>query len=480
MPTPTPFATTFTVNSSDDVNDGTCNGAHCSLREAINAANVASTLDTIAFAIGSGAVTIAPTSALPTITQPVIIDATTQPGYVSGPIVEIRGDSAGGGVDGLTVTAGGSTIKGFTINRFGGHGIKLTGAGGNTIKTCNIGRDLLAAVQPNAGDGIFVGTAGNFIGGGVTDAEANVISGNLSNGVEISGVGASGNVITNSAIGTNGGLTNLDQGNTLDGVLIFGAPGNTVYYNVISGNESDGIEITGVTASANIVRGNAIGTDRYGTIDLGNTQHGVRILGAPSNSIGLSATTGNGNLISGNSIDGIRVEGAASAGNTIKGNYIGTNLAGTAGLGNTYGVWVESGASGTVIGGTTPTDRNVISGHSAPGDGIVHRPERRHGHADHRQLHRHQRRGDGRDRKHVWHKRPEIHCDRRYGARRAQRHLRERLRNRPVQCERGYDPGELYWHNVQRARGASQRQLRHCHRPRRPHDRRLNARRHAT
>ena len=32
-------AATFTVNSTNDVNDGACNATHCSLREAINAAN---------------------------------------------------------------------------------------------------------------------------------------------------------------------------------------------------------------------------------------------------------------------------------------------------------------------------------------------------------------------------------------------------------------------------------------------------------
>jgi CSLREA domain-containing protein len=32
-------AAAFTVNSANDVNDGACNATHCSLREAINAAN---------------------------------------------------------------------------------------------------------------------------------------------------------------------------------------------------------------------------------------------------------------------------------------------------------------------------------------------------------------------------------------------------------------------------------------------------------
>jgi len=57
---------TFTVNSTNDVNDGTCDGTHGSLREAINAANANAGLDTIAFDIaGAGPRSIAPNSPLP-------------------------------------------------------------------------------------------------------------------------------------------------------------------------------------------------------------------------------------------------------------------------------------------------------------------------------------------------------------------------------------------------------------------------------
>ena len=43
--------TTITVNSIDDTDDGICNVAHCSLREAIHAANNAAGADTIDFAL---------------------------------------------------------------------------------------------------------------------------------------------------------------------------------------------------------------------------------------------------------------------------------------------------------------------------------------------------------------------------------------------------------------------------------------------
>lgn len=68
------------VTSSNDADDGACNLAHCSLREAINAANAHPGADAIVFGIqGPGPHTIQPLAALPLVTGPVNLDATTQP-----------------------------------------------------------------------------------------------------------------------------------------------------------------------------------------------------------------------------------------------------------------------------------------------------------------------------------------------------------------------------------------------------------------
>ncbi len=76
--------TPFTVISTDDTDDGFCTGVHCSLREAINAANAkpnGTTPDEIHFNIpGAGVQTIQPTTALPYVSSGVIIDGSTQPG----------------------------------------------------------------------------------------------------------------------------------------------------------------------------------------------------------------------------------------------------------------------------------------------------------------------------------------------------------------------------------------------------------------
>src|SRR5689334_11776091 len=67
---------TYTVTSAADLAGATC-GATCSLRQAINAANAnAPAMDTIVFGVPGGPATITPTSALPAVTDAVLIDGT--------------------------------------------------------------------------------------------------------------------------------------------------------------------------------------------------------------------------------------------------------------------------------------------------------------------------------------------------------------------------------------------------------------------
>ena len=87
----------YTVNTIADHADGACDAADCTLREAILAANAhpnGPTPDEISFNIltgcdaASGVCTIAPTTALPTITEAVTIDGYTQPGASANTLAE--------------------------------------------------------------------------------------------------------------------------------------------------------------------------------------------------------------------------------------------------------------------------------------------------------------------------------------------------------------------------------------------------------
>ena len=298
-------AASFAVTNTNDSGAG-------SLRQAIIDANANLGTDTIDFNIpGVGPHTIQPLLALPTITDPVIIDGYTQPGAspnTNGPglglnttlTIELDGTNSVG-AHGLNIVAGGSTVKGLVINRFTGNGIFLISGGGNVVE-------------------------GNFLG---TDITGTTALGNGQHGV----------IVINSAGNTVGGPTPAAR-------------------NLLSGNAFFGVQMFD-DATANVVIGNLIGTDINGTTALGNVFDGVHIESAHSNMIG-GTKPEERNVISGNSRFGVAVVNDAT-GNLVQGNFIGTDRTGANGLSNSHsGIWIEL-ASGNFIGGTDPSASSVVA-----------------------------------------------------------------------------------------------------------------------
>ncbi|MEX0879791.1 MAG: right-handed parallel beta-helix repeat-containing protein [Thermoanaerobaculia bacterium] len=107
--------------------------------------------------------------------------------------------------------------------------------------------------------------------------------------------------------------------------------------------------------------GNFLGTDPTGTSVPGPQSFGVRVQGAPGVVIG-GTTPFERNLISGNSDAGIIGENAGFL--TLRGNLIGTNAAGTASAAPAdFGDGVRVNVSSNIaIGGSSAGARNVISG----------------------------------------------------------------------------------------------------------------------
>jgi len=362
---PPAHAATFTVTNTNDSGAG-------SLRQAILDANASAGLDTITFNIpGTGPHTIQPLSSLPTITDPVIIDGYTQPGAspnTNGPglgsnavlKIELDGTNAGGPANGLFITGGNSTVRGLVINRFADDGIELAIAGGNLVEGNFIGTDVNSAFAlGNLGRGVSIfGSPGNTIGG-TTAGARNIISGNNFQEVVIASSAATGNQVQGNFIGTDvTGTTGL--GNT-DGVSIL-SDGNTIggttdgARNIISGNRL-GVRIASSGATGNQVQGNFIGTDVTGTVALGNPSGGLRIF-SDSNTIG-GTTAGARNIISGNNVVGIGIYEAT--GTKVQGNFIGTDVTGTADLGNGLGVFISNSGSNNTIGGTADGEGNTIA-----------------------------------------------------------------------------------------------------------------------
>ena len=146
-----------------------------------------------------------------------------------------------------------------------------------------------------------------------------------------------------------------------NGNLIGGtAPG---YGNVISGNTLDGIHIN--ASNDNVVQGNFIGTDYTGTLDKGNLDDGVSIQNGSTGNIIGGTTSAERNIISGNAGAGVYMQDATTTGNRVIGNYIGTDITGTANLGNGAGGadsgvrFFEAGANS--IGGTSAGEGNIIA-----------------------------------------------------------------------------------------------------------------------
>jgi hypothetical protein len=262
---------TFTVVNTNNVGPG-------SLRQAIFDANAAITAgDTIVFAITNLITTITPASALPPIIDPVMIDAYTQPGAAvntsatgfNGVLpVRLAGNSAGSGANGLLITAGSSTVRGLMITGFNGDGIELSGLGGNVIEGCVIGLDAAGTDQGNIANGIFItGSPNNLIGGAMLAAR-----------------------------------------------------------NVISGNNNDGIELSGAAATSNVILGNLIGTGPSGTTGVPNSANGVLITASSRSNIVGGVLAGQANIIAFNAGDGINVAAAvANTNNTFRGNSIFSN-----------------------------------------------------------------------------------------------------------------------------------------------------------
>ncbi|MCP5144159.1 MAG: DUF4347 domain-containing protein [Gammaproteobacteria bacterium] len=373
---------TITVDSNSDVADGQTSSVaalivgpgadnRISLREAITAANNSPGPDTIIFNVPGVTAVITVTSPLPSITDTLVIDGTTDPNFSDHPVIELRGAAAGAGANGLVLAIGsdGSTIRSLNIQFFDGNGIRILSSG-NTLAGNYIGTDGQGSIpRANDGDGIVIDNAGGNLIGGAGALDANIISGNGGNGISLTGVGAVGNVIEGNIIGLDDSGDGV-LGNGGNGIKVSNGPADNVIGttngNLISGNAGDGIRIE--NADATLIRTNHIGTDVTGTDSRGNAGSGVVITSGASNNMIGGIVPGEGNLISGNLTAGVQILQAGSNDNQILGNLIGTDHTGTAVIGNgNYGIVVDQGAANTIIGSANGSGGNLVAGASIAG-----------------------------------------------------------------------------------------------------------------
>ena len=372
------YSIVFIVDNTTDVDNGTA-VAPFSLRKCIRLANLNAntpTVDNITFAAAlTGGITITLTSALPFITDPLLIDGFTANGYVaSTPRVSILG---GGNPNAFNVAPGGNntTIRGFAVSNTANDGIYINGAIGVTITGCYIGLLATGALPGTAG--AKIGGHGIYVTGGSTGciigiasvAGQNVISGCGGHGVVV--LGSSGTVFKNNYIGTDiTGVSSIANG--IHGINIDSSPSCIIggsaanEGNLVSGNSNgNGIIVLNSSGSV-IIKGNKVGTNLAGNAAVANLYNGIDVDNSLAVVIG-GAGANEGNLISGNGQAGLVITNASSNA-VVKGNIIGTNLAGIAALANgIHGISIYKSVLNTIVGGGLTGEGNLISGNGLCG-----------------------------------------------------------------------------------------------------------------
>ena len=290
-----------------------------------------------------------------------------------------NGNSLGNNGDGVLIGSSttSSTVANTVVVNNSGQGVEITNSSTehNQLTGDSIGSYLVGALSflmPNQQNGVQITSpASDNTIGGTAAGSGNVIAGNDGDGVEITGSSATGNLVEGNDIGTNSNNAQLDN---YDGVEIdTGASFNTVggttaaARNVISANSQDGVHIVGTGTMDNLVEGNYIGTTVNGSAALANHESGVAIYAqASANTIGGTVSAA-ANVLSGNTSNGVYISDSGTTGNVVDADYIGTNWNGTAAVSNNTGVVILSGATGNVIGGTATPAGDVISGNSGNG-----------------------------------------------------------------------------------------------------------------
>ena len=292
------------------------------------------------------------------------------------PGIEIDGTTLGNqGITGLSLEAN-VVLRGLIINRFQ-YGIWVSSSN-VTVERCFVGTDPTGqTAKPNGTNGILVIHAAT----GVV-IQSNLISGNQSYGIRISGASATGNVVRNNRIGTDSSGTavipNKDGGISLHA----GAHDNSIENNLVSGNMGIGIHLYDAGTKGNRIRENRVGTSADGKTPLPNATFGVALFNGPCNNV-----IGPDNRIAFNGMYGVLVDGSGSftgtVGNTVTGNSIAANvikgifnfrggnselappaiasvtssrISGTAGPQQTVAVYLDQNDEGAYFIGSTPAD----------------------------------------------------------------------------------------------------------------------------
>lgn len=238
---------------------------------------------------------------------------------------------------GTNTTLNSNYVSNILVNN-GKNGIEINNSNNNILHKNYIGTIDGTTPSPNGENGIYItnGSMNNIIGGkafknsdgqtnnptGSEDTttavyiippEGNLISGNIKNGILVNS-NSTKNMFHGNFIGTTStGLSPM--GNGLDGILFIDAPYNGVigcekynnpfvYYNVISGNDGNGIQIT--NSDECIIQGNFAGIGMNNNTLCSNQLNGILVNGS-SATVVIGGPIPLGNNLSGNKMNGTHI-----------------------------------------------------------------------------------------------------------------------------------------------------------------------------
>ncbi|MCH2081782.1 MAG: right-handed parallel beta-helix repeat-containing protein, partial [Saprospiraceae bacterium] len=308
-------AATFTVNTLDNTDDGSCDGSHCSLREAINAANVAGGADNIIFSV-FGTIDLS-AGALPVITDILDIDGT---GITLSNSITF-GLEYGGGSDG-------SSLSNITITLSTVHGILGSGASNLSFTNCLLtqnGTLGTPTVNPGGNGITLISCLGASIDGcTLTDSRENGIFANASQNLSIQN-----NIVTGSGfhgiIALSSNTSNFSN-NTSNN--------NGVSAPVIGSGDNSSSGIIIIDCNATTITGN--------TCNNSSLEAGIFIIS--SNSCTVMTNNTQNNFQSGIWID-----------DSSNGTFTGNTMQNNAGTGTTPGMLINSSNNNNIM-------NNTISG----------------------------------------------------------------------------------------------------------------------
>lgn len=358
-----------------------------SLRQAITDANAnpttAAAPHQITFNIpGSGVQTINLTTLLPVITQPTVIDGSTQPGSSCGTLVptlpatsntphtlliEVNASAVpdggfGEGVLYVDTSANGSTIKGMVVNGEHSNDYIVQVRADDVSVECNY-------IGTNSSGTAIIGTTGSS--GGIRlessdrlHIENNLISTSGNDGIRggdfgtVTNLQVTGNLMSLTADGK------VSLPNAQSAIYVSNLSNADIFCNVVGGGS--GGYYANFNGDSVTFHGNYLGTDITGVVAVApnNSQYGV--FASLTNSVIGGSTPADKNVVVGVKSTGIRLVTGSNV--QVRGNNIGVGSDGATKIPNGHqGILALATTDRIIIGGSNPSDANIVGGNGVAG-----------------------------------------------------------------------------------------------------------------